>query len=100
MFDIKEPINFSLLVLSVSFFLSILILYCTKPSWVLVVSGDGNESIVSWYLVLSYSATFAFVCAVGSLLFSTKERGPVSESIKRPSSMLYPSQQLASAYMG
>lgn len=98
MFDIKEPINLSLLVLTVSFFLSVLVLCCTKPSWVLVARSNGNDTMVSWCLVVSYSVTFAFVCAVGSLLFSTKERGPILESVKKPPSMLYPSQQLASAY--
>ena len=98
MFDIKDPKNFSLFVLIISLFLSILILYCSKPSWVVVISSYENKPKISWRLLLSYSATFAFVCAIGSLLFSTKERGEVTEVINKPSKGVYPSRQLASAY--
>lgn len=97
MFDIKEPKILSLIALIVSLVLSIMILYCSKPSWILVVSSYENKTKISWPLLLSYSFTFAFVCAIGSLLISTKERGPVSEVVKKDSN-IYPSQQLAFAY--
>lgn len=87
MFDIKKPIESSIIVLLISFLLSILILYCTKPSWVVVVGKSENKILVSWYLILSYSITFALVCAIGTLLFLTKERGPIIENSRKVSSM-------------
>ena len=98
MLDIKEPVNFSLLVIVISFLLSVFTLYCSKPSWVLVVSSKENETVVSSCLVVFYSATFAIVCGIGALLFSTKERGPIVESVKRTPSTMFPSQQLVSLY--
>lgn len=70
----KDPTTISIITLISSFMFFALILYLFQPKFIQIIDKNGN-SYRSKQLIISFSATFAFVFAITSLLLqSTKYR--------------------------
>ena len=70
--DIKNPITFSLFSVIITFFISIIVLYITKPSYIVDVSEDGKKK-KNIYLLFTYSMLFAVLVGITFLLWRTGE---------------------------
>ncbi|NBO24531.1 MAG: hypothetical protein EBU93_04795 [Chlamydiae bacterium] len=68
MIDEKDPVKMAYASLTISFVIFIVIIYVFKPGCVQVVDRHTGMIYVSWKLALSYSATFSFIIAIGTLM--------------------------------
>lgn len=70
-FDFKNPIITSLLSGSISFIISLIVLYIYKPSYIIVVKKSGGKKI-NVPLLVTYSLLFADLVGIITLLFITR----------------------------
>jgi len=99
MFDKKDPVTMAIITLVVSFVLLVGILYLARPVWVQIVDPNTGKNLLSWNLVVAYSATFAFVCAIAAMLMISNHRGPTATKAYSVDA-IYPVPAMASAYCG
>ena len=72
MLDLTKPVNISLVVIIVSFLVSMGILYLSHPSWIQRLNSKGKAEVTP-ILLVSYSTTFALVCGVAALILSSNK---------------------------
>lgn len=98
MLDKKDPVTMAVTTFVVAFVLLIGILYLAKPTWVLVLNQTTGKSAISWSLVLSYSATFALVCAIAAMVLISNHRGPTAVTTYDVP-FAFPAPEMAVAYV-
>lgn len=99
MLDKKDPVTMAMITLIVSFALLVGIIYLAKPQWIQFVDTNTGKSSIAWKLIISYSATFALVCAIAVILIVSKKRG-ANSIVAYPIQSQFPSSTMASAYCG
>ena len=95
--DLKQPINSSLFSVLIAFLVSLIILYVTKPSYIMEVSKDGKNK-KNIYLLVVYSMLFAISVGILVLLCmkgftenkSTKPRMAFNPRSYKPQKMYSP----------
>ena len=85
MVDLKKPVNISLIVIVVSFLVSMGILYISHPSWIQRINSKGKVEIAP-ILLISYSITFSLVCGVAALILSSKKEVVDTDKFGKPPS--------------
>ena len=83
MLDLTKPVNISLVVILVTFLLSMGILYLSRPSWIQRLNAKG-EAEITVSLLISYSVTFSLVCGVAALILSSKQQGVEENTLGEP----------------
>ena len=66
--DLKKPINSSLFSILITFVISLIILYTTKPSYIMEVSKNGKNK-KNIYLLVVYSILFGISVGIIVLLY-------------------------------
>ena len=102
MLDKKNPLTMTMFTFVVAFGLLIGILYLAQPMWVQVANQNTGKGAISWKLVISYSATFAIVCAIAVMLMMSKNReNRENESYTYfPIDTSFPAPAMAASYCG
>ena len=70
-FDFKNPIITSLLSISISFIISLIVLFIYKPSYIMEVKKSGDTNI-NLSLLVTYSLLFADLIGIITMLFITR----------------------------
>ena len=70
--DIKNPIISSLFSVIITFSISMIVLYLTKPSYIVHVSDEGKKK-KNIYLLFTYSMLFSVLAGITVLLWRTGE---------------------------
>ena len=99
MLDKKNPLTMTMFTFVVAFGLLIGILYLAQPMWVQVANQNTGKGAISWKLVISYSATFAIVCAIAVMLMMSKNRENESDT-SFPIDTSFPAPTMAASYCG
>ena len=99
MLDFSNPISTTVVVVSVTFLLSIGILYLGHPSWVQKIDSKGKV-VIAWSLLIPYAITFSLACGVVTMLLVSKQRGPIEAKSKlgAPPNLAFPSADIAAAF--
>ena len=97
MLDLTKPVNISLVVIIVTFLVSMGILYLSRPSWIQRLNSKGKSEITP-VLLVSYSTTFALVCGVAALILSSKKEGIDNDNSGKPPASTF-SSSLAHAFI-
>lgn len=71
--DLKIPIIFSLVSIGITFVISMLILWITKPSYIMKISKKG-EKIIDQYLTVTYSLLFSTLIGIITLIVKTGDK--------------------------
>jgi hypothetical protein len=78
--DIKKPIYSSLFIMIIILILSIIIMYITKPTYIMEVSKEGHNK-KSIYLLLTYSMLFSVSIGITVFLYRTASNKSESTEI-------------------
>ncbi len=83
MFDLNSSINISVLVIVITFVISIGILYLSQPSWIQRINNKGKTEIAP-ILLISYAMTFSLPFGVASLLLCSKKQEETKNALYKP----------------
>tara|TARA_B110000908_G_C10023582_1_gene344001 strand:- start:301 stop:591 length:291 start_codon:yes stop_codon:yes gene_type:complete len=74
--DYKTPINSSLLSMGITFVITMIILYITKPFYIIQVTEEGKKK-KNLYLLINYSLLFSVFVGIVVLLFRIGTDSPI-----------------------
>jgi hypothetical protein len=99
MLDKKNPLTMTMFTFVVAFCLLIGILYLAQPTWVQIDNQNTGKGVISWKLVISYSATFSLVCSIAVMIMMSKNRENENDTYF-PIDTSFPAPTMAASYCG
>ena len=78
--ELNNPIIYSISIITIIFLISVIILYLTKPSYIMEISKNGKKK-KNIYLIFIYSLLFGVLFGIGVFLYKTEPNSPPGTSI-------------------
>jgi len=82
--DLKKPINSSLFSIIITFLLSIMVLFITKPSYITEIDRKKRKKRINIYRLFIYSILFSLLVGICVLFIPIKTTNPVQPAPPAP----------------